>query len=158
MYSNINIFLFVQDVKRGFIDNARCGYELMLETGNRIVKGADGTTDYFWKPPHGRPSGVLCARSPLPIVWNNLYISCLLGFKCKSYSDWTLHFAQLLNPVVFGSYQQVDPGLYSKAWVIAGRTIFKTLFGAYTYDVFSGRGSEGVPSRMDEVREVAWVL
>ena len=105
--------LLVQDVKRGYIDNARSGYELMLEQGNKIVKGADGARDYFWRPPHGRPSGALCVRCPLPTVWNNLYISWNLAFLSNQYSDWPSFFAKLLNPVTLGSYHRVDPGLYS---------------------------------------------
>ena len=97
----------------GYIDNAWCGFELMLEPGNKIVKGTDGTTDYFWRPSHGRQTGVICARSPLPIIWNNLYTSWNLAFVSKQYSDWPLFFAKLLNPVVFGSYHLVDPGLFS---------------------------------------------
>ena len=101
----------------GYIDNAWCGFELMLEPGNQTVKGADGTTDYFWRPPHGRQSGVLCTRSPLPIIWNNLYITWNLAFGSNQYSNWPLFFAKLLNPVVFGSYHQVDPGLYGWIWI-----------------------------------------
>ena len=94
----------------GFIDNAWSGLQLMLEPGNQIIQGTGSTMDYIWMRQDGRPSGLLAMRSPLPIIWNNLYISWNLAFCSNQYSDWPFVFAKLLNPAVLGTYNEVDPG------------------------------------------------
>ena len=110
---SINILeAMVQDLKKGYIDNACCGFELILEPGNKTLKGTGGTNDYIWTRPDGRQSGVLCIQSPLPIIWNNLYTSWNLAFCSDQYSDWPFFFAKLLNPAVLGSYHEVDAGIF----------------------------------------------
>ena len=108
---SINILeAMMQDIKLGYTDNAWCGFELMLEPGNRMLKGTGSTADYIWMRQDGRPSGVICVRCPLPIIWNNLYMAWNLGFVADQYSDWPMFFAKLLNPAVVGMYNEIDPG------------------------------------------------
>ena len=104
----------LQDLKTGHTDNARCGYELFLEPGNRVLRGTGpgGTKDYIWMRPDGQESGVLCMRQPLPIIWSNLYVAWNLAFCSDQYSDWPFFFAKLLNPAVLGGYHEVDAGFF----------------------------------------------
>ena len=74
----------------------------MLEPGNldRILKGTTGSGATHVEVYNGVP----CLKSPLPVVWNNLYTAWNLAF-CANYSDWPLMFAKLLNPATLGLYQ-----------------------------------------------------
>ena len=87
----------------------------MLEPGNldRILKGTTGGSATDVEVYNGVP----CLKSPLPVVWNNLYTAWNLAF-CANYSDWPLMFAKLLNPATLGLYQACKENKFGNFMVV----------------------------------------
>ena len=98
--------------------NAAAGFELMAESHDqKPVKGLKNKLDYeFVKD--GVPLGVKALTPPLPKVWSNLYTSWNIAFVSGVRQYVPMLWAKLLAPVVLGTYQEVDPGLYMAPRVI----------------------------------------
>ena len=65
------------DVKQGCEPNAECGFELMVESINRITNDAvciGAPLDHTWAF-EGVDMGICKHYSKFPVVWNNLYQS-----------------------------------------------------------------------------------
>merc|ERR1719482_2551283 len=99
------------DVKNENDANAAAGFELMVETNDRHpIKGLGNKLDYEFVH-DGVPLGIEAITPPLPTEWANLYTSWNVDFVCGK-TMLPILAAKLLAPVVLGTYQELDPGLY----------------------------------------------
>ena len=98
--------------------NAAAGFELMAESHDqKPVKGLHNKLDCEFVQ-DGVPIGIKALTPPLPKVWSNLYSSWNLAFVSGVRQYVPMLWAKLLAPIVLGTYQEVDPGLYMAPRVI----------------------------------------
>merc|ERR1719174_1655702 len=119
MLLSVNIMMAMySDVKKGNDDNAKAGFELMVESRDQDpIKGLNNKIDYEYVH-DGVPLGVTAATPPLPKVWANLYTSWNMAFVADMAPCAPLMLAKLLAPVVLGTYQEIDPGLFMLTRVV----------------------------------------
>ena len=100
----INIYeAVVFDLRRGCVDNAKAGHVLMNAPAQRHEISRLGNTMCRTS---ATLNGALLCDLPLPVEWNDLYVSWNLAVV--SYENWPLMAMKLLNPTVCAGYRTAE--------------------------------------------------